>query len=242
VFFCFFPSCKALINRPLRRTLQGLVRCSSANSPYIHKNFCLLYSLLKIVARLAIPIFCRKIVINKPELLQIKGPVLLACNHPNSFLDSIILDTLFQQPIWSLARGDAFKKKFIGRILTSLKILPVYRTSEGVENLSENYKTFDACISLFKQKGIVTIFSEGKCINEWHLRPLKKGTARLAIKAWEENIPLMVIQLGLTTTPLQGLAKMYLSILTSHYRSRILVLQILSGSFIFPLITNYKLS
>jgi 1-acyl-sn-glycerol-3-phosphate acyltransferase len=181
----------------LRRTLQGSVRYSSANSPYIHKNFCLLYSLLKIIARLAIPIFCRKIVINKPELLKIKGPVLLACNHPNSFLDSIILDTLFQQSVWSLARGDAFKNKIISRILTALKILPVYRTSEGVENLSENYKTFDACISIFKQKGIVTIFSEGKCINEWHLRPLKKGTARLAIKAWEENIPLTVIPVGL---------------------------------------------
>jgi 1-acyl-sn-glycerol-3-phosphate acyltransferase len=129
--------------------------------------------------------------------LKIKGPVLLACNHPNSFLDSIILNTLFLQPVWSLARGDAFKNKFISRILTSLKILPVYRTSEGVENLSENYKTFDACISLFKQNGIVTIFSEGKCINEWYLRPLKKGTARLAIKAWEENIPLTVIPVGL---------------------------------------------
>ena len=45
--------------------------------------------------------------------------------------------------------------------------------------------------------GIVTIYSEGKCINEWHLRPLKKGTARLAAKAWEENIPLAVLPVGL---------------------------------------------
>lgn len=67
--------------------------------------------------------------------------------------------------------------------------MPVYRTSEGVENISENYKTFEDCISIFKKNGIVAIFSEGKCINEWHLRPLKKGTARLAIKAWEENLP-----------------------------------------------------
>lgn len=157
----------------------------------------MLYSFLKIIARLAIRIFCRKIVINKPELLKIKGPVLLASNHPNSFLDSVILDTLFQQPIWSLARGDAFKNKTISRILATLKILPVYRTSEGVENLSENYKTFDACIAIFKQNGIVTIFSEGKCINEWHLRPLKKGTARLAIKAWQEGIPLTVLPVGI---------------------------------------------
>ena len=157
----------------------------------------MLYSILKIIARIAIRIFCRKISINKSGLLKIKGPVLLACNHPNSFLDSVILDTLFQQTIWNLARGDAFKKTFYTRLLTLLKILPVYRTSEGTENLSENYKTFDACISIFRQNGIVAIFSEGKCINEWHLRPLKKGTARLAIKAWEEAIPLKVLPLGI---------------------------------------------
>ena len=107
-------------------------------------------------------------------MLNEKGPLLLACNHPNSFLDSVILNTLFEQPVWSLARGDVFKKPFYAKLLTALKILPVYRTSEGVENLSENYKTFDACIRIFKSNGIVTIYSEGKCINEWHLRPLKK--------------------------------------------------------------------
>lgn len=78
-----------------------------------------------------------------------------------------------------------------------MKILPVYRTSEGVENLSENYKTFNKCIELFKQDQIVTIFSEGKCINEWHLRPLKKGTARLALQAWDEKIPLKVLPVGI---------------------------------------------
>lgn len=134
-------------------------------------------------------IFCRKVIINRPEVLKEKGPLLLASNHPNSFLDAVILDVLFDQPIWSLARGDVFKKPFYIKLLTSLKILPVYRTSEGLENLNINYKTFEACKKIFQKNGIVQIFSEGKCINEWHLRPLKKGTARLAIQCWEENLP-----------------------------------------------------
>jgi 1-acyl-sn-glycerol-3-phosphate acyltransferase len=156
-----------------------------------------LYSILKIISRIGIQLYCRKIIINKPELLNIKGPVLLASNHPNSFLDSVILDTLFKQSVWNLARGDSFINKTIKKIFASLKILPVYRTSEGVENISENYKTFEDCISIFRQKGIVAIFSEGKCMNEWHLRPLKKGTARLAIKAWEKGIPLQVLPVGI---------------------------------------------
>jgi 1-acyl-sn-glycerol-3-phosphate acyltransferase len=167
----------------------------------------MLYRSLKVIVRLAMLIFCRRVIVNKPELLKINGPLLLACNHPNSFLDSVILDTLFEQPVWSLARGDVFKKSFIVNILTKLKILPVYRTSEGVENLSENYKTFDACIDIFRRNGIVMIFSEGKCINEWRLRPLKKGTARLAIKAWEEQIPLRVLPVGINYSSFRRFGK-----------------------------------
>jgi hypothetical protein len=81
-------------------------------------------------------------------------------------------------------------------VLRWIHLLPVYRTSEGVENLEHNYSTFEACKEVFRQKGIVIIFSEGRCINEWHLRPLKKGTARLATSAWEDGLDLTVLPVG----------------------------------------------
>ena len=157
----------------------------------------MLYSILKIIVRLAAKIFCRKIFINNRQLLKEKGPMILACNHPNSFLDAVLMDILFEQPVWSLTRGDAFINRTVNNILFKLKMLPVYRPSEGVENLSENYKTFDTCIELFRRDGVVLIFSEGLCVNEWHLRPLKKGTARLAYKCMQENIPLKILPVGI---------------------------------------------
>ena len=157
----------------------------------------MLYSFVKIIARLAIPIYCRDIAINQRELLKLEGPLMLAVNHPNSFLDAVILCTLFDKPVYSLARGDAFKNRFFARLLLSFKMLPVYRVSEGVENLEENYKTFEQCKDMFKQGGIVLIFSEGRCINEWHLRPLKKGTARLAISSWQESIDVKVLPVAI---------------------------------------------
>lgn len=152
-------------------------------------------------------IFCRHVVFDKPQNLRRKGPLLLAFNHPNSFLDAIIIDIFFNEPVWSLARGDAFKGNLVKKILYGVKIMPVYRTSEGVENLSENYKTFNDCIGIFKNNGLVQIFSEGKCVNEWHLRPLKKGTARLAIQAWEQNIPLEVLPLGINYSSFERFGK-----------------------------------
>ena len=106
-----------------------------------------------------------------------------------------------------MARGDAFAGKFYSRVLASLNMLPVYRVSEGVENLDHNYTTFNACQELFKENKIVLIFSEGRCINEWHLRPLKKGTARLAMSAWMQDIPLQVIPLGINYSSFRKFGK-----------------------------------
>jgi 1-acyl-sn-glycerol-3-phosphate acyltransferase len=167
----------------------------------------LLYAVLRVHVRLCLWICCPEIRVNRPDLLRTAGPVLIAANHPNSFLDAVIVDVLFQRPVWSLARGDVFKGKMIRRILHAVKILPVYRRSEGVENLQENYRTFDDCIRLFENGEQVLIFSEGKCINEWHLRPLLKGTARLAFQAWDRGIPLTVLPAGINYDSFRSFGK-----------------------------------
>ena len=136
-----------------------------------------------------------------------EGPLLLASNHPNSFLDGMILTTLFRSPVHSLARGDAFKNKWVDRLLRRIRLLPVYRTSEGVENLGHNYTTFAACRKTFEKGESVLIFSEGRCENEWHLRPLKKGTARLAISSWQNGIPVKVLPVAINYSSFKNFGK-----------------------------------
>jgi hypothetical protein len=53
---------------------------------------------------------------------------------PSYFVPSSI------NPLFSLARGDAFKNNFFAYLLYQLKLLPVYRVSEGVENLKKTIK------------------------------------------------------------------------------------------------------
>jgi 1-acyl-sn-glycerol-3-phosphate acyltransferase len=166
-----------------------------------------LYRLLKLYARVVIRIFCRHITLNRPEWLHADGPLLLAANHPNSFLDGALLTILFDRPVYSLARGDAFGHPRLRPIIDQFHLLPVYRTSEGVENLGHNYTTFAACREVFRKKGIVLIFSEGGCVNEWHLRPLRKGTARLALSAWQEGIPLTVVPVAFNYSPFRNFGK-----------------------------------
>ncbi|RYY41566.1 MAG: hypothetical protein EOO08_00070 [Chitinophagaceae bacterium] len=166
-----------------------------------------LYRFLKAYARLAIKIFCRHVYVNRPEWLRAEGPLLLCANHPNSFLDGIILTILLDKPLYSLARGDAFAHKGLRKLIDVFHLLPVYRSSEGAENLGQNYGTFAACREVFRNNGVVLIFSEGGCVNEWQLRPLRKGTARLALSAWQEGIPLTVLPVGFNYSPFRNFGK-----------------------------------
>lgn len=138
------------------------------------------YSLVKIWVRLALRIFCTKTTITGRESLAITGPVLLVANHPNSFLDAIVIGAQFDRPVHFLARGDAFHKPWHNTLLRMLNMIPVYRISEGKENLHLNEKAFQRSKEVLEAGGIVLIFIDGICLNTHQLQPFKKGGARIA--------------------------------------------------------------
>ncbi|MEO6961415.1 MAG: 1-acyl-sn-glycerol-3-phosphate acyltransferase [Puia sp.] len=146
-----------------------------------------MYYLLRIFVWLGLKIFCRNIQVNKPELFKTKGPLVLASNHPNAFLDAIILGSLFHQPVHFLARGDAFGKPLMRKLLNALQLIPIYRLTEGKENLNLNELSFIKCQQILSAGGIVLIFAEGLSFNQWMLRPIKKGVARIALTAMQHE-------------------------------------------------------
>ena len=116
-----------------------------------------------------------------------KGPLLIAANHPNSFLDAIILAVHIHRPIHFLARSDVFKKKWSNYILRKMNLIPIYRLQEGSENLSKNERTFQECNEILKNEGAILIFVEGVSIIDKKLRPLKKGLARIAFDYMQQT-------------------------------------------------------
>lgn len=137
------------------------------------------------MARLALRIFCVRICINDRSLLRTPGPVLIIANHPNSFLDAVIIGASFNSPVHYLARGDAFKKPWHGTMLRLLNMIPVYRLSEGKENLSLNEVAFRRSAGVLSRRGTVLIFIEGICKHTHELQPFKKGAARIAMDSRE---------------------------------------------------------
>lgn len=120
--------------------------------------------------------------------MNTKGPVLLVMNHPDSFLDAVIIGALYPRKINYLARGDVFRNPVFGFLLRQLHLLPVFRQREGKEHLHLNSNTFRQAVECLRNDGIVLIFIEGICLNTHELQPFKKGASRILESAHAEGI------------------------------------------------------
>lgn len=167
----------------------------------------MVYGILRVYVGFILKFFIKDIKVNGKEHIPADGAVMFASFHPNSFLDAMLIDCLVDRPVWSLARGDAFKRDWVRNLLTKLYMMPIYRISEGKENLDKNDETFEKCSQVFRQKGQVLIFSEGLCTNQTQLLPLKKGTARLALQSWEEGIAVDVVPTALNYDQFTSIGK-----------------------------------
>lgn len=137
--------------------------------------------------RITASFYFEKVHVKGLEYIPKDDPVILACNHPNSFLDALILTYYYRRPVFYIARGDAFKKPTGAKILGFLNNIPIFRKEEGVNDMAtKNEETFSYCMEILDEGDTVLLFSEGLCENEWFLRPLRKGTARLVYDAWND--------------------------------------------------------
>ena len=164
-------------------------------------------NILKLFIRAALWLFCAEINTKNKYLLNTKGPLLIIANHPNSFLDAIIIGTRYNRTIHFLARGDVFTKKLHRFLLSLLNMIPVYRLREGKEFLHLNEYAFVESARLLKNKEAVLIFIEGTCLNTNALQPFKKGTARILQACHTENLFPQIHLAGIAYNNFKGIGK-----------------------------------
>ena len=173
---------------------------------YIYKNLKLIY-LLRQLIRAALWLFCAELKTNNKSLLNQKGPLLIIANHPNSFLDAIIIGSRYNRRIHFLARGDVFTKKHHRFLLGLLNMIPVYRIREGKEFLHLNQYAFDTSVKLLNNNEAVLIFIEGVCVNKNELQPFKKGTARIVEAAQQAGCSPIIHLAGIAYNNFRGMGK-----------------------------------
>ncbi len=147
----------------------------------------MLYYIIRPIVRFALKLFYRKIHLSNLENIPKGKPVILAANHPTAFMEPCILACFQKRGLFYIVRGDIFAHKFYAKILASLHMLPVYRKKDrGYKFIKQNYSTFSTCYQTLANKRTVMILAEGTTEHEKRLRPLVKGTARIAFGTLDE--------------------------------------------------------
>ncbi len=147
----------------------------------------MLYHALKPFVYTAVHIFYKKIEIANKERLNMPGPTLIVSNHNNAFLDALVVDIFARPKIYSIARGDVFKRPAIAWLLKKVGVIPIFRLSEGKDQMYKNEETFERCVELLGQKQHIIMYPEGDCVTEKRLRKLRKGSARIVLRAEAEH-------------------------------------------------------
>ena len=161
----------------------------------------MIWHIIKYWVSFIIPTFYKRIQGRNIKNLQVKGPVIMAMNHPNAFTDPIVITNVsYPLRLKYLARGDAFKPGLIAWLLERIGIVPIFRMQDGgKEGLKKNDEAYRRVNYLLKRNAKIMVFAEGLCIQERRLRPLKKGSARMVFGAWEaiNNPDLRVVPVGI---------------------------------------------
>ncbi len=161
----------------------------------------LIYETFKILVRLTLPIYFRKISIHNKELLPDEGPYLLLSNHPNTLLDPLLVASNVRQQVFFLANYSLFKHPVSNFFLSNLYCIPIQRPQDIGGKKLDNDAAFAQCDAfLTNYKKAIYIAPEGTSMMDRRLRKIKTGTARIAFSAESKNdfnLGLKIVLVGL---------------------------------------------
>ncbi len=140
----------------------------------------MIYKLFRVWANIAIRVFYGKIEVAGLENIPKDVPILIASNHPNGFLEPIIMACLFPRPLHFMVRGDVFRKKWLNPILVNTNQIPIFRFKDGFSELRKNDANLQEAYKVLDKGAAIILFIEGGTQNIKKLRPFQKGLARMA--------------------------------------------------------------
>lgn len=144
----------------------------------------MLYAAVRPIATLGLKLYFRRIDLANTDRIPKNAAVILAANHPTTFIEPCVLACFLEEPLHFLARGDFFKNSIAARLLRGVHIIPVFRMRDaGYSGIKNNYESFNRSFQVLARKKHLMILAEGRCIHEKRLRPIRKGTARIALGA-----------------------------------------------------------
>ena len=158
------------------------------------------YFFTKIFVDWAVKSSYRKYQVEGLENIPQSASVIWAANHTNALMDPLVmLSTTKQQKVF-VARADIFKKKSVIRILTFLKIMPIYRIRDGIEAVRHNNESIAQATDVLLDGVPFVIYPEATHRPKHSLLKLSKGIFHIAESVIEHSAdgkPVYIMPIGI---------------------------------------------
>ncbi len=158
----------------------------------------MIYKFLRQIAKWTLLIYFRKLYVLHADKIPKDRPMILAANHPTAFLEPCLFATMYPRELHFMVRGDMFEKKWLKGLLVHTNQIPIFRAKDGFSKLRNNVDIFDRCYKVLSEDNGILIFSESTTVLTKRLRPLKKGTAKMAFGALDSfpDLDLCILPVG----------------------------------------------
>ena len=160
-----------------------------------------LYSALKIFwTDWAIRHSYRKYEVHGGESVPEDGAIILCPNHCNTLMDALVVLRSHKDKMVFGARADLFRKPFIARLMSFVRILPMVRQRDGLRNVLQNNQTQDIIVEIIGHDTRFCLFPEGTHRTKHSLQRLGKGAFRIALAAnakFGSQKPVYLVPVGL---------------------------------------------
>ena len=158
-----------------------------------------LYAFLRYYVDLVLKLSYRNIRYVNRERIPQDGAVIYAPNHTNALMDALVILAMDRKAKVFVARADIFKKPLLAKIFAFLKIMPIMRLRDGVDEVKKNYETIEKSVDVLRDKVPFCIFPEGQHQAKYSSLPLSKGIFRIAFQAQElmPDMPLYIVPVGM---------------------------------------------
>jgi 1-acyl-sn-glycerol-3-phosphate acyltransferase len=163
------------------------------------QDFNLAYAILRYYVDITLKLSYRNIRYVGRENIPQDGAVIYAPNHTNALMDALVILAMDRRAKVFVARADIFKFPILAKIFTFLKIMPIMRMRDGLDEVRRNNETIEKAVDVLRDKVPFCIFPEGQHQAKYSSLPLSKGIFRIAFQAQEmmPDVPLYIVPVGI---------------------------------------------
>lgn len=157
------------------------------------------YDLLRYYVDFVLRLSYRSIRYEGRENIPQDGAVIYAPNHTNALMDALVILAMDRKAKVFVARADIFRRPLLAKIFSFLKIMPIMRMRDGIDEVKKNTETIERAVDVLRDKVPFCIFPEGTHQAKYSSLPLSKGIFRIAFQAQElmPDMPLYIVPVGL---------------------------------------------